>query len=69
MKIAFCDLEGTLIEVWGWWYIKDFFGAKKLSDEYAKLYEEGKIGFEEYCQLGSYVWMDELHKVPVNKQP
>ena len=58
MKIAFCDLEGTLIEVWGWWYIKDFFGAKKLSDEYAELYKEGKVGFEEWRRELSRVWKE-----------
>lgn len=55
-KIAFCDLEGTLIEVWGWWHIKDCFGAKKLSDEYTELYHEGKVGFEEWRQELAKIW-------------
>ena len=42
-KIAFCDLEGTLIDVGAWEHIKDKFGAEGLSEEYDKLYAEGKV--------------------------
>lgn len=55
-KIAFFDLEGTLTEGSSWNHIKIKFGAKELSDEYDLLYEEGKVGFEEWRRQLSSIW-------------
>lgn len=56
MRIAFCDLEGTLVEGTAWNKIKTCFGAKELSDEYDKLYSEGKVGFEEWRRKLAEIW-------------
>jgi len=58
MKIAFIDLEGTLIENAAWDHIKTKFGAKELSDEYDKLYAEGKVGFEEWRRELARIWRE-----------
>jgi HAD superfamily phosphoserine phosphatase-like hydrolase len=57
-RIAFCDLEGTLIKGRAWEHIRDKFGAKELSDEYDKLYEEGKVGFEEWRRELVKIWKE-----------
>lgn len=54
-KIAFIDLEGTLIDLGNWSRIARKFGAEKITDEFFKLYEQGKIGF--------YEWRRELVKI------
>jgi HAD superfamily phosphoserine phosphatase-like hydrolase len=64
MKIAFIDLEGTLILGSEWNNLKDKFSAKELSDKYGKLYDEGKVGFEEWRQELSKIW----HKNKVTKE-
>jgi len=56
MKLAFIDLEGTLINGTEWENIKDKFGAEELSREYSKLYDAGKIGFEEWREKLAEVW-------------
>jgi phosphoserine phosphatase len=62
-RIAFFDLEGTLLEgTTAWTYVKDLFGAKELSDEYGGLYAEGKIGFEEWRRKLVEVWKGKVSK-------
>ena len=61
MKIAFCDLEGTLVEGTAWNEIKDKFGAKELSDKYGELYDEGKVTYEEWRRELVEIWRE--HKV------
>jgi HAD superfamily phosphoserine phosphatase-like hydrolase len=56
MKIAFLDLEGTLVKTESWNKVKTKFGAKKLSDEYDKLYAEGKVGYEEWRRELVKIW-------------
>ena len=56
MKIAFLDLEGTLVKSESWNKVKIKFGAKKLSDEYDKLYAEGKVGYEEWRRELVKIW-------------
>ncbi|MBW2982380.1 HAD-IB family phosphatase [Candidatus Woesearchaeota archaeon] len=56
MKIAFLDLEGTLVKCESWNKVKTKFGAKELSDAYDKLYAEGKVGFEEWRRELVKVW-------------
>jgi len=56
VKIAFFDLEGTLTKGGSWEKVKYKFGAKKLSEEYDKLYEEGKVGFEEWRRDLAKIW-------------
>lgn len=56
MKIAFIDLEGTLILGSEWENIRNKFGAKELSDNYSKLYDSGKIGFEEWRRELAKIW-------------
>jgi HAD superfamily phosphoserine phosphatase-like hydrolase len=56
MKIAFIDLEGTLVKGESWNKVKTKFGAKTLSDEYDKLYAEGKVGFEEWRRELVKIW-------------
>ena len=56
-KIAFFDLEGTLLEGdTAWNHIKTKFGAKELSDEFDPLYAEGKVGFEEWRRKLVEIW-------------
>ena len=55
-KIAFLDLEGTLIKGTSWNNVKDKFGADKLSEEYDKLYGEGKIGYDEWRRELINIW-------------
>jgi phosphoserine phosphatase len=57
-KIAFIDLEGTLILGSEWNNLRDKFGAFELSKTYSKLYDEGKIGFEEWRQELARVWRE-----------
>ena len=56
MKIAFIDLEGTLVKSESWNKVKIKFGAKELSDEYDQLYAEGKVGFEEWRRELVKIW-------------
>jgi phosphoserine phosphatase len=58
MKIAFFDLEGTLVEGTAWNEIKDKFGAKDLSDKYDKLYDEGKVTYEEWRRKLVETWRE-----------
>jgi len=58
MKIAFLDLEGTLVDDTAWNKIKVKFGAKELSDKYDKLYAEGKVGFEEWRRELARIWKE-----------
>ena len=59
VKLAFCDLEGTLLKGrTAWEDIKTKFGAKELSDEYDQLYAEGKVGFEEWRRELVKIWKD-----------
>ena len=57
-KLAFIDLEGTLIKDTAWNHIKTKFGAKELSDEYDQLYAEGKVGFEEWRRELVRIWKE-----------
>ena len=56
MKIAFLDLEGTLVKTESWNKVKIKFGAEKLSNEYDKLYAEGKVGYEEWRRELVKIW-------------
>ncbi len=56
MKITFLDLEGTLVKTESWNKVKIKFGAKKLSDEYDKLYAVGKVGYEEWRRELVKIW-------------
>ena len=56
MKIAFLDLEGTLVKTESWNKVKTKFGTKKLSDKYDKLYAEGKVGYEEWRRELVKIW-------------
>jgi phosphoserine phosphatase len=55
-KLAFIDLEGTLIHGSEWENLRDKFGAAELSKTYSKLYDRGKIGFEEWRQELAKIW-------------
>ena len=55
-RLAFFDLEGTLVEDTAWNHIKTKFGTKELSGEYDKLYAEGKVGFEEWRRELVKIW-------------
>jgi len=57
-KIAFFDLEGTLVKgQTAWIKVKDKFGVPNETDqEYQKLYDEGKIGFEEWRRKLAEIW-------------
>lgn len=57
-RIAFLDLEGTLVESSAWYNVKDLFGAKELSKKYGKLYDEGKVGFEEWRRELVKIWKE-----------
>jgi HAD superfamily phosphoserine phosphatase-like hydrolase len=56
IKIAFIDLEGTLVEETAWGITKDLFGANELSDKNLKLYKEGKISYEEWRRELARLW-------------
>jgi phosphoserine phosphatase len=57
-RIAFFDLEGTLVKGQAAWIkVRDKFGvAKEVDQEYQKLYDEGKIGFEEWRRKLAEIW-------------
>jgi len=62
MKIAFLDLEGTLTKGECWSNIKDKFGAEEFAEEYQKLYDEGKIGYEEWRRKLVEAWAGKAAK-------
>jgi len=57
-KIAFFDLEGTLVKgETAWTLVRDKFGvSKEVDEEYQKLYDDGKIGFEEWRRKLAEIW-------------
>lgn len=55
-RIAFFDLEETLVKGIAWKKVWDKFGAEKIKDEYLRLYDEGKIGFEEWRRELVKIW-------------
>ena len=57
-KIAFIDLEGTLVEGSAWNVVKGLFGASKLSSEYEKLYEDGKVSYHEWRRKLVEIWRE-----------
>ncbi len=61
-RIAFCDLGGTLIELGSWGSVRNKFGAKEMSEEYDMLYEEGKVGFEEWRKELVEIWKNKVTK-------
>lgn len=62
MKIAFIDLEGTLVEETAWNIAKDLFGAKGISDKNLKLYEEGRISYDEWRKELIKLWKNSCIK-------
>ncbi|MBW2978101.1 HAD-IB family phosphatase [Candidatus Woesearchaeota archaeon] len=59
-KIAFFDLEGTLVKgETAWIKVRDKFGVpKEIDKEYQKLYDEGKIGFAEWRRRLAEIWRE-----------
>jgi len=64
-RIAFFDLEGTLVKgETAWIKVKDKFGVtKEVDKEYQKLYDEGKIGFEEWRRKLAEIWRESKVKL------
>jgi len=57
-RIAFFDLEGTLVKRDSWDKVKGKFGAKELTKKYDKFYEEGKVGYEEWRERLVEIWKE-----------
>jgi phosphoserine phosphatase len=55
-KVAFLDLEGTLINTGNWEKVAGEFGAADWYKKFLKLYEEGRIGFEEGRRDLEQIW-------------
>ena len=64
-KIAFFDLEGTLVKGdTAWTLVKDKFGVpKEVDQEYQQLYDQGKIGFEEWRRKLAEIWRENKVKL------
>lgn len=58
MKIAFCDLEGSLIETGNWEKIAVAFGNSEWYSRFLEKYNEGKIGFEEGRRDLEKIWKE-----------
>lgn len=59
MKIAFLDLEGTLISTGNWEKIAMAFGNEKWHKDFLGKYEEGKISYEEGRRQLEKIWRKE----------
>ena len=57
-RIVFFDLEGILTEGECWNNIKDKFWVGDFVEEYLALYEEGKIGYEEWRMKLAKIWKE-----------
>ncbi len=55
-KLAFCDLEGTLINTGNWEKVADKFGAAEWYNDFLKNYEEGRVGYEEGRRDLEKIW-------------
>ncbi|MBW2995750.1 HAD-IB family phosphatase [Candidatus Woesearchaeota archaeon] len=55
-KIAFVDLEGTLISLGNWSKLAKSFGNEGWYKDFLELYEEGKISYEEGRRQLEKIW-------------
>lgn len=57
IKLVAFDLDGTLVkEKSSWRKVHEFFGTEAKSDEGLKLYEEGKINYEQFVAHDLSLW-------------
>ncbi|MEE9525120.1 MAG: HAD-IB family phosphatase [Candidatus Woesearchaeota archaeon] len=61
-KLAFCDLEGTLINKGQWEKIADKFGAADWYKDFLKRYDEGRVSYEEGRRDLEKIWKDKVTK-------
>ena len=59
-RIAFCDLEGTLISTGNWEKIAGKFGAAEWYKDFLKRYEEGRVSYEEGRRDLEKIWKDKV---------
>jgi phosphoserine phosphatase len=58
IKIVFFDVDGVLtLEKSSWGYLHRVFGVEEEARRAAKLFEEGRIGYEEWMRLDTSLWI------------
>lgn len=59
IKIVFFDVDGVLTEVRSsWQYVHERLGVSERALEAVKLFEEGRIGYEEWMRLDTSLWIE-----------
>lgn len=63
IKLVVFDLDGTIVEEKSSWRkVHEFFGTENKSDENMKLYEDGKISYEEFVIRDLKAWPTGISK-------
>jgi len=70
-KLIVFDMDGTLVKrPSSWEKIHEYFGTRKIEEESWKLYDEGKISYEEFMRRDIAAWgrvhINEIRRIVLN---